>query len=187
MLDLFDARKISDGSPNFFVLDEENDKKTFKKSDEGGSTNNGMFSCHLEWKDYQASLYTERVYIACRKAQIVLVLEADATNKSPTGEMMKFASTNRNAVYLGHTGKNRGTGMLKLDETFTDDWRTGDVSDQQLRDTLNGGTYTINSIQVREVICVYLKSAGDLILSRVFPSVTPQPSFHVVVRASLQN
>lgn len=142
LMELCRGGKILNGSPKFFVL---NDERTFKEVDEGGSMNNGMFSCHLQETDYQEPVYTKRVFIACIKAQIVLVLEGDATDESPTGEMMRIALEERGAAYLGDTGSNRATGMRKLDQTFTDKWRCGSPS---LRGNLQGETYTINSIQV---------------------------------------
>ncbi|CAN0099118.1 unnamed protein product [Ectocarpus sp. 12 AP-2014] len=129
--------------------------------DEG--LNNGLFSCLLRkdtaptedrsrrpcpfWSNGpERKGLSENVFIACTKAKIPLVLEGDAPAKSPMGEMMQYAADQR-VARLGYIGKTSGRGPLALTPDLTDAWRTGAVTDQQLRDTLNGGTFTIDNTE----------------------------------------
>ncbi|CAN0006558.1 unnamed protein product [Ectocarpus sp. 4 AP-2014] len=130
--------------------------------DEG--LNNGLFSCLLRkdtapkedrsrrpcpfWSNGSRKELSENVAIACTKAQIPLVLEGDAPEKSPMGEMMKYAA-GKGVARIGYIGKTSGRGPLTLTPDLTDAWRIGAVSDKQLRDTLNGGTFTIDNTEVR--------------------------------------
>lgn len=82
------------------------------------------------------------------KAGIPFVLGGDAPDLSPVGEMMLFASEG-GVTRLGYTGRKSGRGPLDLSRRLTDTWRTGSVSPEQLRNTLNGGTFTIDNTEVR--------------------------------------
>lgn len=64
------------------------------------------------------------------------------------GDMMRFAAT-YGVTRLGYIGKTSGRGPLQLTEELTDAWRTADVTPGQLRQTLNGGTFTIDNTEVR--------------------------------------
>ena len=118
--------------------------------------NNGLFSCLMckpadseggrserEWK-----LWSENAFIACMNAGIPLILKGDAPNVSPIGEMMRSAE-DVHATRLGQIGRKSGTGLLTLNEKFTDRWRVGDVRTLDLANTLRGGTLTIDNTEVR--------------------------------------
>ncbi|CBN80317.1 conserved unknown protein [Ectocarpus siliculosus] len=85
-------------------------------------------------------------HITIGYAAIPLVLEGDAPAQSPMGEMMQYAA-GKGVARIGYIGKTSGRGPLKLAPGLTDAWRTGAVTDKQLRDTLNGGTFTIDNTE----------------------------------------
>ena len=138
---------------------------------EGGESvsgrDNGMFYCFLginnemaplgcsrdhtgpSWSDGRPRhLFTERLFIACTKARIPLVIEGDAPAVSPMATAMTFAQR-KGATYLGYVGKKSGSSTLKLDTDLTYNWDHANVSARQLRDTLKGGTFTIDNTEVR--------------------------------------
>ncbi|CAN0261029.1 unnamed protein product [Ectocarpus sp. 12 AP-2014] len=152
---LFDAGCILDGVKSFV-----------EGGEKDSGRNNGMFSCFLGmnkesvqakcYRDHTGSFwsnglprksYTERVFIACMKARIPLVIEGDAPALSPMAKAMIFAYEN-GVAYLGYIGKKSGRGPLKLDPKLNYNWDHATVSDRQLRDTLNGGTFTIDNLEV---------------------------------------
>lgn len=139
--------------------------ESFGEDNKNDGLNNGMFSCFVGMKDAPGAgsrrrggafwshgklrkRFSENAFIACMKARIPFVLEGDAPVLSPMGEMMLFASR-RGVARLGYIGKKSGRGPLNLNPDLTDKWRTGAVSDEQLRETLNGGTFTIDNTEVR--------------------------------------
>ncbi|CAN0554191.1 unnamed protein product, partial [Ectocarpus sp. 12 AP-2014] len=137
--------------------------ESFGKDGKDEGLNNGLFCCLLRkdtapeedrsrrpcpfWSNGpERKGLSENVFIACTKAKIPLVLEGDAPEKSPMGEMMQYAA-GKGVARLGYIGKTSGRGPLALTPDLTDAWRTGAVTDQQLRDTLNGGTFTIDNTE----------------------------------------
>lgn len=153
LMELFACGHILDGIESF---GEESNNDGF---------NNGMFSCFIGMKDAPEGgsrrragpfwsdgnyrkLFSKNAFIACMTARIPFVLEGDAPVQSPIGEMMLFASR-KGMARLGYVGKKSGRGPLNLTPDLTDKWRTGAVSDELLRQTLNGGTFTIDNTEVR--------------------------------------
>lgn len=134
---------------------------SFGEDSKNDGFSNGMFSSFVSMKDApeegsrrRAGAFwshgtlrkrlSENAFIACMKARIPFVLEGDAPALSPMGEMMLFASR-KGMARLCYIGKKSGRGPLNLNSDLTDTWRTGAVSDEQLRGTLNGGTFTIDN------------------------------------------
>ena len=139
--------------------------ESFGEDGKDYGVNNGLFSCVLRtegapeegayrgdglfWSRGTArKRLSHNVFIACTEARIPLVLEGDAPRRSPMGDMMRFAAT-YGVTRLGYIGKTSGRGPLQLTEELTDAWRTADVTPGQLRQTLNGGTFTIDNTEVR--------------------------------------
>lgn len=151
-MELYDDDSILNGIENFVEGGEEN-----------SGMDNGMFSCFLAkknappeksrtyrgpfWSDPKRAWYAERAFVACTKASIPIVIEGDAPKFSPMADIMHFASKKK-VRYLGHVGKKSGRDPLELDEDFTKSWDRCAVSEDQLRKTLDGGTFTIDNTEV---------------------------------------
>lgn len=156
LMELYDNGSILNGIESFA-----------EGGEKDGGMDNGMFSCFLAkknappeesrtyrgpfWSDPKKKWYAERAFVACTKASIPLVMEGDAPVLSPMADIMRFASTKK-VQYLGHVGKKSGRGPLMLDEDFTKSWDCCAVSDDQLRKTLNGGTFTIDNTEVGRIV-----------------------------------